>query len=170
LLIIYFGCVALLPGTEGWIAAILSSALFVFSWTTLASTELAPHQLFASCCLASLVLLAKLKLTGRPVYVYLASIAAALAFCTLEVAAVLIATILICAFPLLLDFRTSLRALALFLITVLIVWPGAIIKLSFVKAYLFMAYLAVFRKGAWATSRLRVPGFRGSQTPPWNGS
>jgi hypothetical protein len=35
--------------------------------------------------------------------------------------------------------------------TVLVVWPAALFKLSFVKSYLFMAYLAVFRKGAWGT-------------------
>jgi hypothetical protein len=40
----------------------------------------------------------------------------------------------------------------LFLITVLIVWPGAILKLSFLKAYAFMAYLAVYRKGAWGAT------------------
>ena len=28
-------------------------------------------------------------------------------------------------------------------------WPAAILKLNFLKAYLFMSYLAIFRKGAW---------------------
>jgi len=37
---------------------------------------------------------------------------------------------------------------------VLILWPGAILKLSFVKAYLFMAYLAVFRKAPWGHETL----------------
>ncbi len=31
----------------------------------------------------------------------------------------------------------------------LIVWPAAIFKLTFVKSYLFMAYLALARKGSW---------------------
>jgi hypothetical protein len=43
---------------------------------------------------------------------------------------------------------------AVFLGTVFIVWPGAILKLSFVKAYLFMAYLAVFRKAPWGQESL----------------
>jgi len=32
-----------------------------------------------------------------------------------------------------------------------VIWPGAIFRLSFIKAYLFMGYLAVFRKAAWGS-------------------
>jgi hypothetical protein len=49
------------------------------------------------------------------------------------------------------DWAFAGRSLLLFVATVLIVWPGAILKLSFVKGYLFMAYLAVFRKSPWGS-------------------
>jgi hypothetical protein len=53
-----------------------------------------------------------------------------------------------------LDWRLALRAAGVFIATVFILWPGAILKLSFVKAYLFMAYLAVFRKAPWGNETL----------------
>jgi hypothetical protein len=37
----------------------------------------------------------------------------------------------------------------IFVTTVLIVWPAAVLKLSFLKSYMFMAYLATFRKASW---------------------
>jgi hypothetical protein len=47
------------------------------------------------------------------------------------------------------DLAFAARTAAVFIATVLVLWPAAILKLSFVKAYLFMAYLALFRDGAW---------------------
>jgi hypothetical protein len=77
----------------------------------------------------------------------------ALAFCTLEVAFVLILTIAICGFiergTFSADLRFVAKSLALFLATVLAVWPAAILRLSFVKAYAVMAYLALMRESPW---------------------
>jgi 4-amino-4-deoxy-L-arabinose transferase-like glycosyltransferase len=96
--------------------------------------------------------------TGARRYLYGAAFAAGLAFCALEVTFVLVATIIACAFlerrRLALDWRVALRTVAVFVGTVFILWPGAILKLSFVKAYLFMAYLAVFRKAPWGNEGL----------------
>jgi hypothetical protein len=53
------------------------------------------------------------------------------------------------------DWRNfGARSVALFLGVVLLVWPAAVLKLSFIKAYLFMSYLAVFRKTPWANLTL----------------
>jgi hypothetical protein len=157
-LVIALGCLWLTGGNEGWLQAILCSALFLWSWTTLGSTELAPHQLFACCCLLGLFFLAKMAATGRRRFLYAAAFAAGLAFCTLEVTFVLVATIIVVAFlerrRLALDWSTAFRALAVFVATVFVLWPGAILKLSFVKAYLFMAYLAIFRKSPWGNQGL----------------
>jgi 4-amino-4-deoxy-L-arabinose transferase-like glycosyltransferase len=157
-IVISFGCLWLVGGWEGWLSAVLCSALFLWSWTTLGSTELAPHQLFACCCLLALFLVAKMAATSARLYLYGATVAAGLAFCTLEVTFVLIATVVICAVlerrQLALDWKLVLCAVAVFVATVLILWPGAILKLSFVKAYLFMAYLAVFRKAPWGHETL----------------
>jgi hypothetical protein len=42
-----------------------------------------------------------------------------------------------------------LKSVLAFLFVTGAVWPAAAVKLTFVKAYLFMAYLAVFRPSAW---------------------
>jgi 4-amino-4-deoxy-L-arabinose transferase-like glycosyltransferase len=157
-LVISLGCLWISGGQEGGLAAMLCSGLFLWSWTTLGSTELAPHHLFACCSLLALFFLAKMSATGARRYLYGAAFAAGLAFCTLEVTFVLMLTIIACAFlerrRLALDWRVALRTVAVFVGTVFILWPGAILKLSFVKAYLFMAYLAVFRKAPWGNEGL----------------
>jgi hypothetical protein len=156
LLAIYFGCLWLIPGIRGAFAAFLASMLFLASFSVFRSTELAPHQLFALCYLCCLLFLAKTVSTGRRVYWYAAVISAGLAFCTLEVAFVAVLTAGICAFierhSLKMDWQFAARSLALFLGTVLVIWPAAIFKLTVVKSYLFMAYLALFRKSSWGNT------------------
>jgi len=152
-LVIYFSSLLLLGGYEGQIAAILSSALFMWSPVTLMTTELAPHMLFVLCCVCAMLLLAKVAVgDGRRPY-YAAVVCAALAFCTLEVAFVLVLVLAICAYwkrdKLAVDWRFARNSIGLFLGTILLVWPVGLLKLNFLKAYVVMAYLAVFRKGAW---------------------
>ena len=152
-LALYFGCLWLTPGLRGVLAGVITSMLFLTSWAVIRSTELAPHQLFVFCCLVCLILLAKTIATGSVSYWYAAVVAAALAFCTLEVAFVAILTLAVCAYlerdRLGLSWQFVIRSCAVFIGTVLVVWPSAIFKLSFVKAYAFMAYLALLRKGSW---------------------
>jgi hypothetical protein len=45
--------------------------------------------------------------------------------------------------------RFAVTSCALFTTTVLVVWPAAILKLSFLKAHAVTAYLAVFREPPW---------------------
>jgi len=47
------------------------------------------------------------------------------------------------------NWHWSGKSIGLFAGSVLLLWPAAFLKLSFLKAYLFMAYLAVFRKSPW---------------------
>ena len=153
LLAICFGCLWLVPGTKGSFAALLASVLFLFSFTVFRSTELAPHQLFALCYLCCLIFLAKTVDTGRRSSWNAAVVTAALAFCTLEVAFVAVLTLAVSGYierdRLKMDWKFAGRSLMLFVATVLIVWPAAIFKLTFVKSYLFMAYLALFRQSSW---------------------
>jgi hypothetical protein len=153
LLAIYFGCLWLIPGLFGSLAALLAGVLFLSSFTVFRSTELAPHQLFVLCYLCCLIFLAKTVATGQRSSWYAAIVMAALAFCTLEVAFVAVLTLAICGYierdRLQMDWRLAARSLMLFIATVVIVWPAAIFKLTFVKSYLFMAYLALARKGSW---------------------
>jgi hypothetical protein len=127
--------------------------LFLSSYAVIGSTELAPHQLFALCSLACLILLAKATASGQRVYWYGCVIASALAFCTLEVAFVPILTIAICGWierrRWHADGRFVAQSVGTFLVTVLIVWPAAIFRLSFLKACAVMAYLAWTREFPW---------------------
>jgi hypothetical protein len=151
--VIYFGALLIVPGTAGPCAATLSLAMFLGSRTVIGSPELAPHALFALCSLMSLVLLVKAVETGRRTYWYAAVTAAAGAFAAIEMAFVLILTLAICAYGQRKQWSAGLRfilnSILVFVGTATLLWPGALIKLSFIKAYFFMAYLALFRKSPW---------------------
>jgi len=152
LAVLYLGCLWLVPGPAGIVAAILTSALFLSSHAVVWSTELAPHQLFALCSLASLVFLLKAITARRRAYWYLSVVMVAMAFCTLEIAIVLAATLAVCAVRERCGWRFAGASLALFCATVFALWPAAILKLSFLKAYGVMAYLALFRESPWGSA------------------
>jgi hypothetical protein len=154
-ILLYFGALWLLEGAAGQIAAIVSLILYLWSYPVVKTSELAPHQLFALLAVAALLLLAKLLSAREPArrYWYAAVVVSALAFCVLEVAFALILTVLVCGWvareTLKPDWGLALRSLGAFAVTVLLCWPAAVLKLSPVKSYLFMAYLAAFRRAAW---------------------
>lgn len=152
-LAIYFGSLLVLGGKEGTATAILGSALFLWSPVTLETSELAPHMLFVLWYICALTLLAKAAIGGGRRYYYVAVIFAGLAFATMEVTFVLILVLMIFAWwqrgPLGSDWRLARNSVLILGGTILLVWPSGLFKLSFIKAYLVMVYLAVFRKGAW---------------------
>jgi hypothetical protein len=120
------------------------------------TTEIAPHILFAAVSLAALFALAKFRETGKRAHWYAALALSGVAFCTMELAVALIVTVLICGH---LDRERlfgadgwgglAWRSAAAFVAPALLLWPAGLYKLNFIKSYLFMAYLAVFRKNAW---------------------
>jgi hypothetical protein len=150
---IYFGTLRLFDGRQGQIAAILASALFLWSPIEMETTEIAPHLMFVLWYIFALLLLARVALHGSRRSFYAATVFAGLGFCTLEVDFVLILALIAVAWwkraLLRTDRKLTGNSILLFLATVLLVWPAAIFKLNFAKAYMVMAYLAVFRKGAW---------------------
>ena len=156
MVLIYFGALWVLPGAAGRTAAVVCGALYLWGYPVVRSTELGPHQLFTLSAAVALVLLAKM-MTGPAEEArrcwYGAVIASAIAFCLLEVAFALILTAAICGHLVRERLRPGLglgaKSIGLFAGTVLVVWPGAVFRFSWVKAYLFMAYLAVFRRNAW---------------------
>ena len=165
LLSIYFGCLWILPGVAGQLAAVLCSGLCVFSYPLVrTSLEIAPHGVFVPCVVISLMLLAKAVQTGQAKYWRIGLAPLAFAFDTLEVALVLVATFAIFAWlerkrffagwPLARILRWLGVSVLLFTILVVALWPGALLKLAFVKAYAFMAYLALFRKSPWGNVSL----------------
>jgi hypothetical protein len=150
---IYFGTLRLFEGLQGQIAAILASAMFLWSPILLESSEIAPHLMFVLWYVSALLLLAHVALHGSRRSFYAATLLAGLGFCTLEVDFVLILVLLFVAWwkraALRTDRKLIRNSMLLFVATVLVVWPAGVFKLSFAKAYMVMAYLALFRKGAW---------------------
>jgi len=124
---------------EGWLAGLL----FLSSYSVLGTTEVAPHQLFVLCALASMILLLRRHWYG-------AAVAAGFASCTLEVGIVLPITMLICGWVE--RRKIEWKPLAAFGATVAVIWPAAILRLSFVKAWAVMAYLTIAREAAWGSA------------------
>jgi hypothetical protein len=155
LAMVFFGCLWLAPAPR-LIAPLLAAVLFLTSYSVIGSTELAPHQLFALCSLASLILLLKAVGSSRHRYWYGSVVAAGLAFCTLEIAIVLLATLAISCFVERRRWSVNrpflAKSLALFLATVLALWPAALLRLSFVKAYAVLAYQAMLRQSPWGSA------------------
>ena len=167
---IYFGTLRLFEGLEGQIAAILASAMFLWSPIQLESSEIAPHLMFVLWYICALLLLARVALNGSRRGFYAATVLAGLGFCTLEVDFVLILVLIAVAWWKRALLRTDLKlirnSILLFLATVLVVWPTAIFKLNFAKAYMVMAYLALFRKGAWGDVTFSQTWIRRFQMTP----
>ena len=146
---LYFGCLWLLPGSSGALAGMLASAFYLWSYPTVFTNEIAPHQLFVFCSMAAMLLVMKWRETRLDRYWFASVAASACAFCTLEVAFVLIAVLAVCAAPRLRDWKWIGKATLLWIATVSLLWPSALWKLSAAKAYLFLAYLALRRTSPW---------------------
>jgi hypothetical protein len=162
-LIIYGGCRSILPGATGRLAAVFCSAFYLFAFSNIkAASELSPHPIFVLSYVTCLFCIAKMAVSADLRWRYAVAVATALAFCSLEITLALLATLPVCCFL----FRRELFAgwtrsrwlrfaagpTAVFAAAVLLIWPGAWWRLSFIKAYLFMAYLAVSRKAAWGST------------------
>ena len=157
-LAIYCGCLWLWPGEKGRTVAVLASSLYLFSVSNLsASTDLAPHGVFVLCAVTSLFFTAKMFSNDELKYACAAMFAAGVAFCCLELAFVILLTFVI----VFVWNRWREKSLTSVLISALalacgvaVAWPGAVFKLSFVKAYAFMVYLAFFRHSPWGNTGL----------------
>jgi len=158
LLVIYFGSFFVLPVSVRFPGAVLAAALSIWNYAPVRSSEIAPHQFFALLYLAALLALAKFISTGRRTYWYLAVMVTAAAFCTLEVTVVLIATLIITAWlerkRIHFDGGLLWRSLLLFAATVLVLWPGAILRLSVIRSFMIYVYLLAFRSNPWGAVTL----------------
>ncbi len=132
-LAIYVGAFWLLGGKTARLAAVLAGSLFLWSYPTIASAELAPHQLFVLCYTASLLGAAKALQTGERRHWYAAVAAAGVTFATLGVAFVLLPVLALVAWlerrrPAV-DWKLAYRSAGLFLAALVMAWPAAIAKL-----------------------------------------
>jgi len=95
--LLYGGVRWLAPGAEGRVAALLAGCLYLFSPTAVRTAgAVMPHSLFVLLSLAAVLLLGKLRETGRLACWWCAVAVAGLALCTLEVGLVLVATLAAC--------------------------------------------------------------------------
>jgi hypothetical protein len=154
--VVYFACLWVIPSSQ--LIATLSAVFYAAGYSVVGSPELAPHQLFVVVSLANLFCLAKLEASREPRWWWWSCIWAAVSFATLEVAFVNIATLLVFAWRCRAVLRSCsqvwLRSVGLFMAVVVILWPAGIFKLEPLRSYIFMAYLALFRKGAWGNTTL----------------
>jgi hypothetical protein len=154
--VVYFGCLWILPSSE--LISLLAGAFYAFGYSVVASPELAPHQLFVVVSLAELFCLAKLEASGELKWWWWSCFWTGISFVTLEVAFVNIGIQLYFAWRsravLLPAIQLWPKSVGLFLATSMILWPAGILKLEPARSYIFMAYLAIFRKGAWGDTTL----------------
>lgn len=155
-LVVYFGCLWVLPSAP--VIAILAAAFYAAGYSVVASPELAPHELFVVLSLANLFCLAKFEASRGVKWWWWSCVWVGLSFATLEVAFVNIAIAVLIAWRCRSDLCAArqiwLRSLGLFLLVSAIVWPAGIFKLEPLRSYMFMAYLAVFRKEAWGNTTI----------------
>lgn len=163
MLAIYFGALWIFAPPVDLPAAVLSATLFLWSYPVSRANEIAPHQMYTLWYVLVLVLLAKLMttplaatggdVTGTRRYWYAAVAFTAVAFATMEISFTLVAVLLILAWRerknWQLDRAWAVRSLLLFAGVATALWPTGLLKLSVIKSYVFMAYLAVFRPNAW---------------------
>ena len=155
--LLYFGMLWLMPGAAGQMAAILAPALYLWSFPVGRTTELAPHQLFVLPAVAALLLVSKMFQGGRrprPCW-YGALAAAGFALCILEVGFALLLAVLACGYLMRQRLRAgptfAFKSAAALLAPILLLWPAAVLKLSLLKAFAFMGYLAAFRTASWGS-------------------
>lgn len=161
ILAIYSGSIWAFGGKRAHYAGFLAAAMYGWSVVATGSSELAPHELFVLVSISGLFLLAKFLDCEGPdhakrVLWYGAVILSALAVATLEVGLILVLTLAAAAYwnrhRIGADWRFARNSVLLLLLSVFVIWPGALLKLAFLKAYIFMAYLAVARKAAWGAT------------------
>lgn len=146
-------------------ALILYGSLLLFSPTLMATGALiTPHSLFAAISLINLLLLAQFLKTRKLTYYYLTIIFLALAFLTIEYAPLILMTILISVLwqrKILFDqwtikqvFLFIAKSIGVFLLTILVLWPGGLLKLTLLKNYLWHGYVTIMLPQNYGTANL----------------
>jgi len=138
------------------VAALLSAVLMLFSRNNIiASAHITPHGLYVLLVVVTLVFMAKYLATGETRYWYVTVVAAALSFMTIEFALLLVASLLLCLFAARKELfpgwtrrqyvRFILRSTLLFVATVIVFWPGSILKFTVFKNLLLFTYYVLVR-------------------------
>ena len=159
---VYLGCFFLLQ-EKARLPALLASIMLLCSYPNIRNRRSDFLNAWGVCfgCYHFFIFMAKLLQTNDLRYGYCAIISIAFAFTATEYAPLLFVTLIGC---LVLHREELFRgwsrakyykalgiAAALFIGTILLLWPAAWLKLTLIKNYMFMAYLALARKGEFGT-------------------
>ncbi len=135
-------------------AALVASFLYLFGQASISTAAtIASHAPYVFFTALTLLLFARYLQTGSPRTWYLTTAAFAGAFCSIDYAILLLVTFALCLFffrrERTLPWPMLFRSALLFLGLLLVLWPFGVLKLSALKGYLYIAYLAMQRKGSY---------------------
>jgi Dolichyl-phosphate-mannose-protein mannosyltransferase len=158
---VYMGCFSLSKENPR-VAAVIASVLLMCSSANIITTvEITAHGLYTLTAITTLIFMAKLLQTNDLRYWYCSIIAMAISFAVIEYAPVLLLTFAICIFierrRIFANWagqeykRLVIISVALFIGVIFIIWPGAWLKLSLIKNYIFFAYVILAREGEFGT-------------------
>jgi len=154
---ILFGFWAAFPALPP-IAGLIACALFVFNRTALvAALGITQHVVFTLLCVTTLFAAAFFFRTLQPRWLYATMASLAVAFCTVETSALLVAAL---ALALVIEHRRVrarwpgirdlagllLRGVGVFVLTMVICWPKGVLQLGIAKGFLTLAYISIYRK------------------------
>jgi hypothetical protein len=158
------GCLLLLScAPHGRWAALLAALCMLFSPTLFFTVSLvSPHGMYVVLCLISLFLMAKGVIAKKEKFFFLSMTAVALAFVTLEYAFLLLLCWFVSAGTLFLTDRAAfphpwkflLESFGIWALVIFVLWPAAFLKLSLVKAYMFLAYFVIVRGHIYTSTPL----------------
>jgi hypothetical protein len=145
----------LFPHRPSYMVVPFIAALLLGPSIILTYNHLTPHGFFVIFSSVSLGCMALYCKENKPRFWYGSIIAAALAFLTLEYAALLILVLLITlwifrkthAYPMTKPERRRFLygSVLCFVLPILVLWPGGLLKLTIIKNYLFYAYFTFIR-------------------------
>jgi hypothetical protein len=155
-LVIYFGFRAVFPSLPA-AGAFVAAAAFLTNRTALVtSLAITQHTLFIFLTVATLFLASRFCRDLEPRYWYGAMACLALAFATVETSVLVLAALgltlavlgvrLRAQWPPRELVRLLLKGVAVFAAVLVAAWPASLLKLSFLKGYLYLAYMTLRRK------------------------
>jgi hypothetical protein len=148
-------------------AAFVAAVTFAMNRTALvAATTITQHVVFGFLACCSLFALAEFLRTGRERYWYAAAALVALSFAAVEIASVMIASVIgtVAWFERQRGLKSLaglfLRGAGVFVAVLAIVWPAGVFRLNALKGYMYLAYMAVGRKTFTPIGPLELWGFK----------
>ncbi len=161
---VYFICLVLARENRHLAALIGVTFLLLSPVNTQTAAHITPHGLYAVVAVVSLFFLSQLLAGGGIKYWNLGLFSLVTALLTFEFAPLLFLTYIILVWRqrqnIFIGFeqyawqKLAVRSLAIIVTSLLLIWPGGILKLTLLKNYLFFAYFTLFRGSAYGSANL----------------